>query len=367
MEGKVVVLPGDGIGPEITAEAVKVLKAVEKKYNHKFELIYDDVGVASLDKHGVPIRKETLEKCHESDAILMGALGDPKWTNLKDEKDFERRPEASILIMREEFKLFGNIRPVKLYPALVNATTLKPEHVKGCDLIVLRENLSGIFYGKPSKIWEDSEGRHAVDTMAYSDKEIERIMRLGFELARRRRKKLTSVEKSNVFKTSRLWRQVAMELAPGYPDVEVEHVLIDACSMWLIRRPASFDVIVTGNLFGDILSDEASAFGGSLGMMSSAEVDEIPGQGRKVFGLYESGHGSVPSRAGQNVVNPIAEILSAAHMLEYTFNLEKEAKAIDEAIGKVLENYRTYDLIEPGKTQVGTSEMGDLIVQAIAG
>ncbi|MCK4784422.1 MAG: 3-isopropylmalate dehydrogenase [Desulfobacteraceae bacterium] len=363
MEGKVVVLPGDGIGPEITAEAVKVLKAVEKKYDHKFELIYDDVGGASLDKHGVPIRKETLEKCHESDAILMGALGDPKYSDTMADV----RPESSILTLRKEFGLFGNIRPIKLYPALVNATSLKPERVNGCDLIVLRENTGGIFFGQPRKQWQDSEGRHAVDTMVYSEKEIERIIRLGFELARMRRKKLSSVAKFNWLQTSRLWQQIAMELAPEYPDVELEHVLIDACAMWLIQRPTSFDVLVMGNIFGDIISDEASAMGGSLGMMSSAEVSEIPCEGKKIFGLYESAHGSVPKRAGQNIVNPIAEILSVAMMLQYSFNLEKEAKVIDKAIGKVLEDYRTYDLMEPGKTQVGTSEMGDLIAEVIAG
>jgi len=363
MEGKVVVLPGDGIGPEITAEAVKVLKAVEKKYDHKFELIYDDVGGASLDKHGVPIRKETLEKCHESDAILLGALGDPKYSDTMADV----RPESSILTLRQEFGLFGNIRPIKLYPALVNATSLKPERVNGCDLIVLRENTGGIFFGQPRKQWQDSEGRHAVDTMVYSEKEIERIIRLGFELARMRRKKLSSVAKFNWLQTSRLWQQIAMELAPEYTDVELEHVLIDACAMWLIQRPTSFDVLVMGNIFGDIISDEASAMGGSLGMMSSAEVSGIPCEGKKIFGLYESAHGSVPKRAGQNIVNPIAEILSVAMMLQYSFNLEEEAKVIDKAIGKVLEDYRTYDLMEPGKTQVGTSEMGDLIAEAIAG
>lgn len=363
MEGKIAVLPGDGIGPEITAEAVKILETVDKKFNHKFSLTYADIGGIAIDRHGTPAPDETIKICQESDAILLGALGDPKYSDTMADV----RPESSILTLRQEFGLFGNIRPIKLYPALVNATSLKPERVNGCDLIVLRENTGGIFFGQPRKQWQDSEGRHAVDTMVYSEKEIERIIRLGFELARRRRRKLSSVAKFNWFQTSRLWQQIAMELAPEYPDVELEHVLIDACAMWLIQRPTSFDVLVMGNIFGDIISDEASAMGGSLGMMSSAEVSEIPCEGKKIFGLYESAHGSVPKRAGQNIVNPIAEILSVAMMLQYSFNLEEEAKVIDKAIGKVLEDYRTYDLMEPGKTQVGTSEMGDLIAEVIAG
>lgn len=362
IEGKITVLPGDGVGPEIVAEAVKVLETLANKFNHKFKLTYADIGGISIDRHGTAISGKALNSCRESDAILLGSVGGPKWEDPKNQV----RPESAVLTLRREFGLFGNIRPVKLFPALVNATSLKPEVVQGLDLIVVRENTGGAYYGQPKKQWVDLEGRHAVDTILYSENEIERVIRLGFELARRRRKKLSSVEKSNVLQTSSLWRQICIELEEGYPDVEVEHVYADACSMWLIQHPTSFDVLVMANLFGDIISDETSALGGSLGMMPSGSIAGLPSDKKGVFGLYESAHGSVPKHAGKNIINPIAEILSVALMLQYSFLLEEETKAIYDAVERVLENYRTYDIIEQGKKRVSTSDMGDLIAGSIA-
>jgi 3-isopropylmalate dehydrogenase len=290
-------------------------------------------------------------------------VGGPKWDNLKG----EARPEWPVLYMRKEFGLFGNIRPVKLYSPLVNTINLKPELVQGLDIIVLRENTGGVYYGQPKKQWEEAGCRKAVDTMVYSEKEIERIIRLGFELARGRRKKLSSVDKINVLETSQLWNQIANELAPEYPDVQLDHVLADACAMRLIQSPTTFDVLVMANLFGDILSDEASMLAGSLGMMGSACLAGLPRNGEVVFGLYESAHGSAPARAGLNMINPIAEIHGIALMLQYSFGLEKEAQTIYAAIEEVLLEHRTYDIMEPNKKQVGTIEMGDLIAKTITG
>ncbi len=364
MKYDVAVLPGDGVGPEVTAEAVKILETIGKKYGHSFQFHYGLIGGAAIDECGIALTKETLRMCRQCDAVLLGAVGGPKW----DDPKAKVRPEDGLLALRKKLGLFANLRPVKVFPELINSTTLKPDVIKGVDLIVVRELTGGLYFGKPKKQWQTSKGRQAVDTMAYSELEIERILRVGFELARRRRKKLTSVDKANVLETSRLWRQIAIEVSQDYPDVELEHMLVDACAMRLIQRPADFDVLVTENTFGDILTDEASMLAGSLGMLPSASLSEIPkGDAANIFGLYEPIHGSAPKRAGQNLVNPIATILSAGMMLRYSFGLAREAEAVERAVAVVLEKgYRTYDIMETGKIQIGTKEMGDFIAQEIA-
>ena len=363
MQFNIAALLGDGVGPEVVTEAIGVLEAVGKKFGHSFQLQHGLVGGAAIDAHGVALAAETLEMCRSCDAVLLGAVGGPKW----DDTKAKVRPEDGLLALRKELELFANLRPVKVLPMLVNSTSLKPDVIKDVDMIVVRELTGGLYFGQPKKQWRTAEGRKAVDTMAYSEQEIERIVRVGFEIALTRRKKLTSVDKANVLESSRLWRQVTTEVAADYPDVELEHMLVDACSMRLIQRPAQFDVVVTENTFGDILTDEASMLGGSMGMLPSASLAGIPkGDAPKAFGMYEPIHGSAPSRAGQNIANPIATILSAAMMLRYSFNLETEALAVEKAVVAVLEEgYRTYDIIEEGKTKVGTKEMGGLIADKI--
>ncbi|MCD6300287.1 MAG: 3-isopropylmalate dehydrogenase [Dehalococcoidales bacterium] len=359
-----VVLPGDGIGPEVAAEGIKVLQAIGNKFGHSFNLQYELLGGASIDASGEALTQNTLKKCQNSDAVLMGAVGGPKW----DAPQAKVQPEDGILALRKGLGVFANLRPVKMYPMLVNSTNLKPEVVNGVDLIFVRELTGGIYYAQPKKQWATPEGRMATDSMTYSEQEIERIVRVGFELARSRRKKLASVDKSNVLQSSRLWRQVAIEVSKDYPDVELEHVLVDACSMRLIQNPARFDVLVAENLFGDILTDEASMLAGSMGMLPSASLAGIPGEGVKPLGLYEPIHGSAPKRAGLNMANPIATILSVAMMLRYSFGLIKESQAIETAVEEILqEGYRTYDIMSEGKTKVGTKEMGDLIAKKVGG
>jgi 3-isopropylmalate dehydrogenase len=264
--------------------------------------------------------------------------------------------------------LFANLRPVKVFPVLVNSTNLKPEVISGADFIFIRELTGGLYFGKPKKRWQTSKGRRAVDSMAYSEQEIERIVRVGFELAMRRKKKLISVDKANVLESSRLWRQVALEVAENYPDVELEHMLVDACSMRLIQNPTYFDVLVTENTFGDILTDEASMLAGSMGMLPSASLAGVPQAGSRIFGLYEPIHGSAPRHTGLNKVNPIAIILSAAMMLRYSFALEEEAQAVEKAVDDVLnEGFRTYDIMAEGNKEIGTSQMGDLIAGKLGG
>jgi len=362
MRCEIAVLPGDGIGPEVVAEATKVLEAIGRKFKHDFIFHPGDVGGASIDKHGEALTKETLRMCKKCDAVLLGAVGGPKW----DDPLGKVRPEDGLLALRKELKLFANLRPVKVLPMLADHTTLKPEVVHGVDLLVVRELTGGLYFGRPKRRWQTSKGRRAVDTMSYSEMEIERILRVGFELARRRKKKLTSVDKANVLESSRLWRQIATELAPQYPHIQLEHQLVDSCSMRLIQRPVEFDVIVTENTFGDILTDEASMLAGSMGMLPSASLAGIPKEGTATFGLYEPIHGSSPKRAGLNMANPIATILSSAMMLRYSLGLIKEAEAIEKAVNKVLDDgYRTYDIMSDDMTKVGTREMGDLIASRI--
>jgi len=362
MKYDIAVLPGDGIGPEVVAEAVKVLQSISRRSGHQFVFKHGDIGAASIDKHGVALTDDTLKMCQRCNAVLMGAVGDPKYDNPLGKV----RPEDGLLDLRKGLKLFANLRPVKMLPMLVDSTNLKPEVVRGVDLVVVRELTGGLYFGKPKRRWQTARGRQAVDTMKYSEKEIERIIRVGFELARRRRKKLTSVDKANVLETSRLWRQIATEISAEYPDIQFDHQLVDSCSMRFIQRPTEFDVIVTENTFGDILTDEASMLAGSMGMLPSASIAGIPKEGTAIFGLYEPIHGSSPKRAGQNMANPIATILSAAMMLRYSLNLTAEAVAIEKAVVSVLEQgYRTYDIMSEGMKKVGTKEMGDLIASKV--
>ena len=364
MQFNLAALLGDGVGPEVATEAIRVLEAVGNKFGHSFEFHHGLVGGAAIDAQGVALTEETLKMCRSCDAVLLGAVGGPKW----DDPKAKVHPEDGLLALRKELGLFANLRPVKVLPMLVDSTTLKPDVIKDVDLMVVRELTGGLYFGQPKKQWRTAKGRKAVDTMAYSEQEIERIVRVGFEIALTRRKKLTSVDKANVLESSRLWRQVAIEVAADYPDVQLEHMLVDACSMRLIQRPAQFDVVVTENTFGDIITDEASMLAGSMGMLPSASLAGIPKGGiSKAFGMYEPIHGSAPSRARQNIVNPIATISSAAMMLRYSFNLVTEAEAIEKAVITVLEEgYRTYDIMSEGKIKVGTREMGELIAKRAA-
>jgi len=358
------VLPGDGVGPEVVAEAIKVLEAIGRRFGHKFNLRYGLVGGASIDQTGSALTTETLKMCKQCNAVLLGAVGGPKW----DDPLAKVRPEDGLLALRKELGLFANLRPVKVLPMLLDSTTLKPEVIRGVDLMVIRELTGGLYFGKPKRQWRTSRGRRAVDSMSYSEQEIARIIKVGFEIARGRGKKLISVDKANVLESSRLWRQVAVEVSAEYPDVELDHMLVDACAMRLIQQPASLDVLVTENTFGDILTDEASMLAGSMGMLPSASLAGIPEGDTITFGMYEPIHGSAPRRAGQDLANPIATILSVAMMLRYSFNLEAEAKAIEKAVDDVLEaGYRTYDIVEKGKDKIGTRQMGDLIMSRVEG
>jgi 3-isopropylmalate dehydrogenase len=359
-----IVLPGDGVGPEVVAEAVKVLQAVGKKYGHIFNLDHRLVGGAAIDAEGIPVSAETVGLCKKADAVLLGAVGGPKW----DDPLAKVRPEDGLLELRKSLGLFANLRPVHVYPALVDSTNLKPEVIRGVDFVFVRELTGGLYFGRPKKRWQTKKGRKAVDSMTYSEQEIERIIRVGFELARRRQKKLISVDKANVLESSRLWRQVAIEVSQNYPDVSLEHMLVDACSMRIIQNPQYLDTLVTENTFGDILTDEASMLAGSMGMLPSASLAAIPHSGKKIPGLYEPIHGSAPRRAGLNMANPIATILSIAMMLRYSLALEKEARAVEKAVEDVLnENFRTYDIMSSGKTKIGTKEMGDIITRKVGG
>ncbi len=351
----VLLLPGDGIGQEIVPEAVKVLEAVAARFGVSFSFREGLIGGAALEARGVPLPEETLRLCEESDAILLGAIGGPQWDHLPP----ALRPEAGALLpLRKHLGLFANIRPVRLFPALLGASPLRPELVEGLDLVVVRELTGGLYFGPKKREGAGAEER-AVDTLVYTREEIVRIGTVAFGLARQRRKKVTSVDKANVLESSRLWREVMAELAREYPDVELEHMYVDNCAMQLVRWPRQFDVIVTENMFGDILTDEASVLAGSIGMLPSASL------GGKVA-LYEPAHGSAPDIAGQQKANPLATILSAALMLRYSFGLEEAARAVEEAVTAVLEEgYRTPDIMEPGKKQVTTSEMGTLVAERV--
>lgn len=366
MEFTITVLPGDGIGPEVIAEGAKVLDAIGARFGHSFDIRSGPIGGHAIDEFGTSLPDETLEICYGTDAVLFGAAGGPKW----DIADADDRPEQGILKVRKEFGLFANIRPAKSHPSLYGASSLKPEYLKGVDLIVLRELIGGLYFSRPKKRWTTSTGkRRGVDTLKYSEEEIARVVRVGFELARQRKGKLTSADKFNVMESSRLWREVAKEVGEEYPDVELDHMLADALVMQLLREPASFDVIVANNIFGDLLSDEASVLTGSLGMLPSASLAEAPpgaGTEKKIFGLYEPVHGSAPDIAGQGIANPIGTIYSTSMLLRYSLGLSEEADAIDQAVDGVLsEGYCTPDLARGGGTVIGTKQMGDLITGSL--
>lgn len=353
---RIAVLPGDGIGVEIVPQAIKTLQAVGEKYGHSFEFTEALVGGAAYDAVGHPLPDATLDLCQKSDAVLLGAIGGPKW----DDLPVHLRPELGALLpLRKELALFANLRPCMLFPALYHASTLKEEVLNGVDILVIRELTGGIYFGEKSREKTADGGQKATDILSYSTYEIERIVRFAYNAARQRSKRLCSVDKANVLESSRLWRETVTDIAREYPDVETTHMYVDNCSMQLIRYPRQFDVIVTENMFGDILTDEASMLTGSIGMLPSASI------GGEV-GLYEPAHGSAPDIAGQNKANPLATILSAAMLLRYSLKLEQEAQLVEKAVRQVVdEGYRTPDLSEPGKTILGTDEMGDLVARTI--
>ena len=355
MNYKIALIKGDGIGPEIVDSAVAVLYAIGEKYGHSFNFTPYDIGGAAIDKHGIPLPDETVAGCLASDSVLLGAVGGPKWDTLPG----NMRPEKALLGIRAAMNLFTNLRPAKLYPALKGECPLRDDIVaNGFDIMIVRELTGGIYFGDRG-YREGKYGEEAYDTESYSRMEIERIVRVAFEAARKRNKKLTSIDKANVLETSRLWRKIVHEIAVEYPDVECADMLVDNAAMQLVRNPAQFDVIVTSNMFGDILSDEASQITGSIGMLPSASTNET------TRGLYEPIHGSAPDIAGQNKANPIATILSAAMMLLYSFGLSKESDAIVKAVDEVLEaGYRTADLAH-GKDALTTKEITEKIIERI--
>lgn len=360
MRLNIVCIPGDGIGPEIVAEAKKVLHKTAEKYGH--EMIFTDIlmGGASIDVHGVPLTDEAIATAKAADAVLMGSIGGDTNTSPWYQLPPERRPEAGLLKIRKALNLFANLRPAVLYEELAAACPLKEEiSAAGFDILIMRELTGGLYFGERKTV-EENGVRKAVDTLTYDENEIRRIAIKGFDIARKRKKKLTSVDKANVLDSSRLWRAVVNEVAKEYPDVKVEHMLVDNCAMQLVKDPAQFDVVLTENMFGDILSDEASMVTGSIGMLASASLNDTK------FGLYEPSHGSAPDIAGKDLANPIATILSASMMLRYSFDLDQEADAIDAAVKKVLQDgYRTGDIMSEGCKKVGCKEMGDLITERI--
>jgi 3-isopropylmalate dehydrogenase len=356
MKATITLLPGDGIGPEVVAEGWKVLEAVAGQFGHTFSFAEALVGGIAIDETGDPLPEDSLDACRAGDAVLLGAVGGPRWSD----PGAPVRPEQGLLRLRKALGLFANLRPVRVVPALVGASTLRPDVVSGVDLVIVRELTGGLYFGQPQGRRDDENGRAAVDTLNYTEAEVERLMRVAFGLARMRRNKVTSVDKANVLATSRLWREVAHEVARDYPDVEYEDVLVDACAMHLIRRPTDFDVVATENMFGDILSDEASMLTGSLGMLPSASLGSGPP------GVYEPIHGSAPDIAGQGIANPLATILSVAMLLRSSLDLTDEAAAVERAVEGVLAaGHRTADLAEPGQPTVNTQAMGDLVVAAL--
>lgn len=356
MKKKITVLSGDGIGPEIVREGIKVLNKTGEKFGHVFEYTYVDIGGCSIDKYGVPITNEGMEKCKNSDSVLLGAVGGPKWDSCPP----AIRPEKALLAVRKELGLFANLRPTKLFPQLASSSPLKQEIVGGgIDLLIVRELTGGVYFG--TKKTEEVNGELvATDIMPYSEHEIERIGRVAFETAMKRGKKLASVDKANVLDTSRLWRKTMHRLSEEYPEVAYSDILVDNTAMQLIKNPTQFDVIVTENMFGDILSDEASMLTGSIGMMPSASLSS------GTIGMYEPIHGSAPDIAGQDIANPLGTILSVAMMLRYSFNMAAEADAIENAVNAVLDKgYRTGDIMQEGCVKVKCSKMGDLVAENI--
>jgi len=361
MDFKITLLPGDGIGPEVMDEAVKVLGAVAERFGHQFAYQEALIGGVAIHQTGSPLPEDTLEKCGDCDSVLLAAVGDPAF----DDPTLKVRPEQGLLGLRKALGVFANLRPVKLYPQLLHASTIKSEVIADVDLVVVRELTGGIYFGQRGRKTVDGVPG-AYDTLFYTAPEVERVVRLAFDLARKRRNKVTSVDKANVLESSRLWRETATRVAQDYPDVEFESMYVDIAAMRLVRYPGVFDVVVTGNMFGDILTDEASMIAGSMGMLPSAAL------GATKLGLYEPIHGSAPKYTGQNVVNPIATILSAAMMLRHSLDLGAEADAVEQAVQAALEaGYRTRDIAGPSAGQqeiktVGTRQMGDAVAEMVA-
>ena len=353
---KIMLLPGDGIGPEIVDASVKVLEAAGSRFGLQFSFDVELIGGAAMDVHGIPLRPEVVDEARRRDAILLGAVGDPKY----DDPNAKLRPEQGLLAIRKELGLFANLRPVKLYDQLVGASPVKPEVVRGTDILFVRELTGGLYFGRPSETRQTPEGLTAIDTMVYTEKEIERVVRVAFKLAQGRRKKLSSVDKANVLENSRLWRKVVERVAPEFPDVAFEHMLVDSTAMRIIKSPRDFDVVVVENTFGDILTDEASQVAGSMGMLPSASL----GDGK--LGMYEPAHGSAPKHAGKNTINPLATILSVAMMLRYSLERPDAADAVERAVEKTLDDgIRTRDIWEEGCVQAGTSQMGEAVAQRV--
>ncbi len=357
MSKHIVILAGDGIGPEIMAEAEKVLAAVNEKFDLGLSWEHQLLGGCAIDAHGVPLPDVTLDAAKKADAVLLGAVGGPKWDSIER----SIRPERGLLKIRSELNLFANLRPAILYPQLASASSLKPEIVAGLDILIVRELTGGIYFGQPRGVRTLENGeRQGFNTDVYSESEIRRIAHVAFQLAQQRNKKVLSVDKANVLEVTELWKEVVTEVAKDYPDVQLSHMYVDNAAMQLVRAPKQFDVIVTGNLFGDILSDEAAMLTGSIGMLPSASLD----QNKK--GMYEPCHGSAPDIAGKGVANPLATILSVAMMLRYTFGADEAAKSIEAAVGRVLDqNLRTPDIYTEGTTKVGTKDMGAAVVAAL--
>ena len=360
---KIMLFPGDGVGPEVTAEAIKVLAAVERRFGLGFELESRAIGGDALDRFGVPLRAEDIEATRSADAALLGAVGGPQW----DAVEASLRPERGLLQIRKELGLFANLRPVSVLPALAASSPLKPEIVANVDLLVVRELTGGIYFGEPSRRWTDDRGRAAVDTLIYREHEIERIVRLAFELAGSRRGRVASVDKSNVLQSSRLWREIVNEVASEFPAVQLQHVLVDAMAMHLIKSPGEFDVIVTENMFGDILTDEASVLPGSIGLLPSASLSEKVGHASgSRFGLYEPIHGSAPDIAGHGKANPAGAILSAALMLRWSLALDDAAGAVERAVvDAIAAGVRTPDIAEKETGPVSTAEFGDEVARRV--
>lgn len=361
---KIAVLPGDGIGQEVIPQSVSVLEAIGKTFGFSFEFEHAVVGGTAIDQCGLPLPEETLQLAMAADAVLLGAVGGPKWEGL----DYAIRPERALLGLREKLGLFANLRPAILYPMMTDASTLKPEVIAGIDLMVVRELTGGIYFGQPRGIEPFDGGERGINTLVYTTQEIERIAHVAFDVARKRRKKLCSIDKANVLESTELWRKVVSKVHEDYPDVALSHMYVDNCAMQLVRNPKQFDVIVTTNMFGDILSDEAAMLCGSIGMLPSASLGETPVDGRSdcIKGMYEPIHGSAPDIAGKDKANPLGTILSSAMMLKYTFRLEEECALIEKAVFAVLEKgFRTSDIVAEGTKEIGTEEMGRRVIEEI--
>lgn len=355
MNFQIAILEGDGVGPEIINEAVLLLQQIGEQYGHSFDFKYGKIGGSAVDELGTPLPENTIEVCKNSDAVLLGAVGGPKW----DHETPDRRPETGLLKIRKELQLFANIRPVKVFPPLIETSPLKEDVIQGSDFVIVRELTGGIYFGTPRERRVTEQGLEVIDTLVYKESEIERILREAFELANQRNKKLTSVDKANVLESSRVWRECAIRLSAQYPEVELQHMLVDNAAMQLIKNPSQFDVIVTENMFGDILSDEASVITGSIGLLPSASLGVGPS-------LYEPIHGSAPDIAGLNIANPLATLSSVALMLRYSLGLHQEAQDIEDSIDEVLQlGFRTKDLTKPTENYLSTTEIGEKVRQTL--